>query len=264
MGDRSGLALADGESFLPQFQKNMETFGGIVTPLRARLPDEMVAGDPDAEDVRSTQFADKELFRWPAGRPIEILFVDGAKSYSGLRHLLIETTESLVPEQSFLIFQDYKFWGTYWVPLLAELLGDRVAPAHVLRHNTVGFRVNAPLTRAEMEGLPSFDALDWRRGLELLESAAGRMRNLGDAPAAAIVCVAQVRFLAHKDRLDEALVAFRAAEQDWPPAAPDANLERCRAWLERRLGRAVPASWSRRSRRLWSRLAKPFTRLRRG
>lgn len=264
MGDRSGLKLADGESFLPQFQRNMETFGGIVTPLRARLPDEAAAGDPDAEDVRSTHFSDEELFRWPAERPIEILFVDGAKSYSGLRHLLIETAESLVPEQSFLIFQDYKFWGAYWVPLLVELLGDRVATAHVLRHNTVSFRVRAPLSRARMEDLPTFGALDWRRGLELLERAAGRMSALGDTPAAAIVRVAQVRFLAHKDRLDESLAAFRSAEESWPATAPDVNLERSRAWLERRLGRATPASFARRSRRLWGRLARPFARRRRG
>jgi hypothetical protein len=263
MGDRSGLAPADGESFLPHFQKHMEGFGGIVAPQRARLPDEMVADDPDAEDIRSTQVTDEQLFHWPPVRPIEILFVDGAKSYSGLRHLLVETAGCLGPEHSLVIFQDYKFWGAYWVPLLVEMLGEWLSPAHVLRHNTVGFRVMTRASREQMEKLPSFDRLDWRRGLEDLANAAGRMKELGDAPAAAILLVAQVRFLAHKGRLDEAVAALRRAERAWPAAAADVNLERCRAWLQRRLGRDLSASWSRRTWRWWGRLTRPFKSRRR-
>jgi hypothetical protein len=256
MAKRSGLSLKEGESFLPYFQKNLAEFGGIVTPLQSYLPDEAVEGDPDADEIRSTQVSASDLFRWPAERPLELLFVDGAKSYHGLKYLLAETGDSLMPNLSLLIFQDYKYWGTYWVPLITELLETHLELVHVLRSNTVTFRLKIPLRRADVESLPALNALEWSRGLELLERAANRLERAGDPAGGAIVRVAQVRFLIHKGRRDDAQRVFRLAEQRWPGSAPDANFERCRRWLEGRLEYRLGPTWSRRIKRLWSRRRK--------
>ena len=257
MGDRSGLNLKDGDSFLPQFQKNLAEFGALVRTVKAQLPDEPIPGDPDA-DIRSTDVTEENLFHWSRDRTLEILFIDGAKSYSGLKHLLIETAETLVPGRSLLVFQDYKYWGAYWVPWRVELLGERLQVAHVLRHNTVSFLVTTPPDRTFLEKLPALESLDWQEGQGLLRQAAARMDGLGDAEAAAILRAALVRFLAHKGRLQESEQAFRSAEAQWPAMSPVHNLEKCRGWLQTRLGKPLPASWPQRTRRLTGALLRKF------
>jgi hypothetical protein len=59
------------------------------------------------------------------GDPIEIMFVDIAKSYPVLDHLLLTFFPSLVPSRSLLVMQDY-LWGTSgpWHHIVMEKLSD--------------------------------------------------------------------------------------------------------------------------------------------
>ena len=80
----------------------------------------------------------------PGEGPIEILFIDGAKSWRGMSHLLRIVRERIVPGTTLLVCQDYKYWGTYWVPMMMSRLREYVEPVHnVLGATTVAFRLAA-------------------------------------------------------------------------------------------------------------------------
>src|SRR5205085_2193869 len=53
------------------------------------------------------------LFRGPE-REVEIVFIDGAKSWPALLHALRVLAPRLAPAP-LLIFQDFKDWASYWV-----------------------------------------------------------------------------------------------------------------------------------------------------
>jgi hypothetical protein len=63
-------------------------------------------------------------FPWDDG-PIEILFVDIAKSYKVMDHLLMSYFPALIPSKSLIVMQDY-LWGTTgpWHHVVMEKLSD--------------------------------------------------------------------------------------------------------------------------------------------
>jgi hypothetical protein len=83
MAERADLPLQPGDSFESYFQANIEPFREIVVSRACALPDETIAGDRDA---RTRRFAESEgetvaLFEGALDAPVEILFIDGAKSW---------------------------------------------------------------------------------------------------------------------------------------------------------------------------------------
>lgn len=136
MADRARLPLRAGESFEPQFARNVAKYSHLIEAHRCLLPDEAVTNDPALADSRATGSDGIAPFLWDEGA-IEILFIDGAKSWNAMRFLLQETAHSLIHGQALIVCQDYKYWGNYWVAAMMELLGDAVQPVHVLRSNTV-------------------------------------------------------------------------------------------------------------------------------
>ena len=61
---------------------------------------------------------------------VEILFIDGAKSWRGMAHLIGALSKNLMPGMSLLVCQDYKFWGAYWVPIMMHRLRGHVEVVH--------------------------------------------------------------------------------------------------------------------------------------
>jgi hypothetical protein len=97
---------------------------------------------------------------------IEIMFVDGAKSWPPMVRLLAETGPSFITNETLVVCQDYKYWGAYWLPIIVELLHERLRIVHVLPENTLTFRVDAPIRGNEM---PShLDELGEDAGLQAL------------------------------------------------------------------------------------------------
>jgi hypothetical protein len=248
MTDRAPIGLSDGESFEPQFRRNVEAYADLIVTHRKSLPDDPVERDLQASAIRQARAEASELVRWDPGEPIEILFIDGAKSWNGLVHLLAEMGAGLRPDSSLIACQDYKYWGSYWVPLVFELLIDQLELTHVLTHNTVTFRLRRPLSDA-LEALPDLHQLDPDIGTTALDTAARRLRASGDATGAAIVELTKVRFLGHVGRLEDASRSFRHAERRWPISASGTNLELTRRWLEQYTGRPAEPTWGYRVRR---------------
>lgn len=225
--------LRPGASFEADFRENLAAYEDRLAVHVASLPEDALPGGHPSDDPEASKRA---LLRWTAPEPVEILFIDGAKSWEGMRHLLAEVGPHLLPGTSLLVCQDYKYQGAYWVPLIVELLADRLEPVHVLERNTVTFRLTAPLSAADVRALGSLEELEPERGVALLEAAAARLRARGDRLGAAILGAATARFLAHTGLDGEARRAFRDAERAWPlPDAGNVQLERARSWLEERL-----------------------------
>lgn len=257
--------LAPGASFEANFRENLREHEGLLAVHRGSLPDDPRPDDPDPHAVhdvaapaaRNVGASKGSLLRWTTPEPVEILFVDGAKSWEGMRHLLAEVGPHLLPGTSLLVCQDYKYQGAYWVPLVLELLSHRLELIHVLERNTVTFRLTAPLSAEDVRAVGSLAELDPERGVTLLEAAAARLRGGGDRLGvhedrlgAAILGAATARLLAHKGLSDAARRAFRDAERAWPLGdAGRAQLERARAWLEARLDEGLPPSARTRLRR---------------
>ena len=119
---KRGPVPADGESLLPRFQANVK---------------------PWASSVRVYP-GDILTYRWP-GAPIEILFIDVAKTWDIQRHLLREFFPHLIPGVSVVVQQDYFFVSCYWIHLIMESLSDCFRPVHMTEGPTLGFELVAPL-----------------------------------------------------------------------------------------------------------------------
>jgi hypothetical protein len=220
------LPLASGESFEPAFLQNLRDYTDVVVAHREALPDDIIPTDP--ETMQETKRAiDIPQASWPSKEPIEILFVDGAKSWAAFRHVLAEFGPYLVPGKSLLVCQDYKCWGTYWLSIITELLGSSIGRVHDLLYNTIAFRVHRELP---LHHVPSLEGMDRRVGEALIDSASVPLAPIDGS----IVQTGKVSFLGHKGDLDGALRAYARIAREWPNR-DFLHLQRCRAWLEQQL-----------------------------
>lgn len=126
--------LAEGADFMPLFRQQTAAYAEFIRPEQMDL----MAG------------------RW-SSRPIEILFVDAAKTLSLTNAILRVFASSLVPGKSLVVLQDFKHMPTYWIPLVFDGRPDLWEEVHDVRDgDTVTFRLRAPLDAASSSAA-SFD-----------------------------------------------------------------------------------------------------------
>jgi hypothetical protein len=233
MSGMADLQLAAGESFEPNFRANVARFGDRIAVHTMVLPDESVEGDEHTTKLRSRSDEGIAPFEWPTSDPIEILFVDGAKSWRGIRHLLATVRSTLVPD-ALLVAQDYKYWAAYWVPLFLWQVRDSIERVHdVKRGSTVSFRLTRALDPQRIEAIPDHIAkLDLDRACSEIASAADALRQTGSDLGASQVALGQVPFLVHRGELDRAQRAFADACASWPAGADQPALQQARQLLE--------------------------------
>ena len=91
---------------------------------------------------------------WSAG-PIEILFIDLAKTWDVQRHLLQHFFPHLIPGVSVVVQQDYFFVDCYWIHLVMEALSDYFRPVHAPYGPTLAFdliqTIPSPLLEIDYE-----------------------------------------------------------------------------------------------------------------
>lgn len=242
MADRVALPLAPGESFQPYFESNVAKYKDLVTVHRQALPDEEIKEDWLAVSNRANQDENIPVLHWDLQEPVEILFIDGAKSWTGLRNLLQVFSTQLIPGTSLFVCQDYKYWGTYWVPIIFEYLMRNLVLHHNIVNNTVTFRLVAEIPPQALEEMGELVEFDLHRGLELLDAASRRLVGLNDPLGALILQSCKVRFLWHKGEMESAMVQFRRLESEWPIGLDGSTIDLMRNWLSHCLGRPVPAS----------------------
>ncbi|MHC4515658.1 MAG: hypothetical protein ACYTGW_13880 [Planctomycetota bacterium] len=262
MNGRGGPDLADGASFEEHFKKNLAPHAERMVVHAAWLPDDEEApGDAELGAIREEIPTDAERVAWPgSSEPVEILFVDGAKSWQGMIALLTAFADALVPERSLLVFQDYKYWGAYWVAAVVELLADCVTLEHQLRENSVAFRLTDRLDSARVRRLSRFEHVDAERCRDLIEQAGRRLREHGDPLAELVVGLTQLRMYVHKNDAAAAVRAFHRIEASWPLLGCGANLEAARTWLRGATGHALPPVARSRARAVLDRLLRSLRR----
>lgn len=233
MGRFAALPLADGESFESTFAANLAAQRERITTHAVALPDEVIPGDRLAAQARGQGPSSLPMFRWEERDPIEILFVDGAKSWRGMRWLLRCVASSLIPGRSLLVCQDFKHWGSYWVPLMMARIQPSLELVHVVRRgSTATFRLREPLRAASFEDLLD-DAmrLDTDAALADIERMARWIAGTQDAVGAAHVRMSAVQFLLHQGHTREARASFERVQARWPMRGAKGQMEDARATL---------------------------------
>lgn len=233
MCTRAPISLSPGDSFQPCFLANTRAYADIVACRERSLPDEIIAGDRDAAGKRFVETSHIPPLDDPGDEPVEVLFIDGAKSWRGMRHLFITFAPRLIPGHTLLVCQDFKYWGTYWVPMMMARLMASVEPVHnVTAGTTLTFRLTSPLSRSVLEEMPDHVGdLDTQACLQDLEAQAGLLAHLGDVAGSLHVRVGKVSFLAHQGRKSDALRAFEEIQRTWPLNVPTGQLDRARTYL---------------------------------
>ena len=242
MAARAPLPLQNGESFLPHFQENVEPYHDLIVAHARALPDDSFVRDAERDAKRFTEDESVPLFDGiPGDEPISILFIDGAKSWRGMRHLLRVLSPRLQPGKSLLVCQDFKHWSTYWVPMMMARLAGLVEPVHnVIGGTTVAFRLlhSIPTTTLDTleDSIVNVPVLD---GLDLIGHAAEWLADDGDALGAANVTLASVRFLSNLGKNNEAASAFEEIQSAWPSHRDVTQLVMASAFVRSQTGRDI-------------------------
>lgn len=123
MESQAPLNLPDGVDFLQEFLRQVGDYRAWI--------------EPHVQDLTS--------YRWSEG-PIEILFVDAAKSWDLLNAILTGFGDALVPGRSRVVFQDFRYHMTHWLPLVTDSRPDVWAEVeNVGSGSTVTFMPLKPL-----------------------------------------------------------------------------------------------------------------------
>ena len=236
MARRALLPIRTGESFEPFFLENLKDYRDLLVSYCMELPDEVLPSDPETMQPVAVATG-LPLVDWPSNKAVEILFVDGAKSWSAFRHLLITFAPVLAPG-SLLVCQDYKCWGNYWITALTQGLSANLEVLHVLHENTVALRVKL---RIAPELVLRLRDVSLDEGIALVRAAGQNLADLGDRLGAAIVATGLVNFVVDKSGdLAEARRFYDEVVAAWPLGGNTHNLKRLRAWLEAHLGQSLP------------------------
>ena len=239
MSHRAKVDIDPGASFEPFFRKNVKDYEHALVVHRAGLPDEAIKEDPRASKKRFTELQEVPLFEGLASEePVEILFIDGAKSWKGMRYLLMKLSDHLEPARSYLVCQDCKYWENYWVPAMMARLADYIEPVHnTIDGTTVTFLLKEQIPFTVIESLEEeVSAVPTTAGLHDLTRAANLVLENGDRAGAMNVTLGKVCFLAHQGRIDDAIEMFQQLQDTWPWFAPILQLERASQYLEERAG----------------------------
>ena len=248
------LGLAPGASFESCFEANLRDLAELLEVHRVRLPDEPVVDvlfDATMEEDPSLPLFDNAVLT----RPLGVVFVDGAKSWRGLSHMLRQLAPRCVPGATLMVFQDCKLAGAYWVQMglakLDELDPGGLALRHILPFNSVACEVTAGAHPERWAELPeTIDDIAPAEAVGLLERCRAIFEEAGDPEAAHLVRVSEVVMLGSKGRWDEARLQLRRLDREQITGREDPDLENARAWLERETGRRCPPPPARRALRL--------------
>ena len=148
----SGASLSAGDSFRGEFDR--------VTS--------------EVADLLEVHEGDLGATGWD-GRPIELLFVDIAKTWSLNDVVVSQFFPCLIPGRSVVVQQDYAFAFQPWVAITMEYLSDYFEPVAFAEYNSVVFLCRRPVPR-ELPHASIADLSDDEK-MSLLERSCNRFRG---------------------------------------------------------------------------------------
>jgi len=106
---------------------------------------------------------------WPATTPIEIMFLDLAKSWELNQHVISNYFPALVPGISTLVQQDYVHFNEYWVPITMEYFADEFKCEGFIFGATAWFTLLKPIPAHKLE--MKLSSLSYSQKTRLLQAA---------------------------------------------------------------------------------------------
>ena len=162
--------ISPGESFRPLFDQNTA----------------------HVSDLLRVHGGDITQFGWD-GDPIEILFIDIAKSWALNDFLVAEFFPCLIPGRSIVIQQDFVFAVCPWVILTMEMLAPYFEPVAFAEYCSVVYLCR----RAVPRGLEPVSQLPHEVRMSLMDQAIGRFRGY---PEGVLRCAKAALLYEHGDR----------------------------------------------------------------
>jgi hypothetical protein len=243
MAERAPFDLPAGASFRPQFDDYLAPLRHLLVVHEASLPDDTSADvrfpEPTRDDSRGLPLFSASLLP----QPVELVVVDGAKSWLSQRHLLAELAPRTLPGATRIVFQDYPDWSAFWVPMMLEWIEQEapgtLVPEPIASRFPITFRLARSLDAEVVGRLPeTVDGIPVEKGLQLLDLARRRYRKMARVRAG--VDLAAVPFLGTMGDWDRAVERFQRVEARWPVTLVPNALGEAREMLQRWTGRAPP------------------------
>jgi len=128
------------------------------------------------------------------GEPIEILFLDMAKTWQVNDFVIGEFLPSLIPGHSIIIQQDYLWGSSPWLHITMELLAPCVTVLDSMSHGSVAYLLTKPIPE-EIVGINLREALSAANKRTLMDRAVERWQ--GDERG--MVEIARVKLLEELD-----------------------------------------------------------------
>ncbi len=184
-----GHELKKGDSLLHIFEDNLRPFEDLI---------QVHAGDI--------------LEAAPPEEPIEILFVDAAKTWAVNTHIVSRFFPRLMPERSLVVHQDYYHFHCYWIHVTMQYLERYFRRLESPFGQTAVFQPTRPIP-------PELLALDYEKlftkeeSVQLMDEALAEMDGLEKLR----VMTAKICLLAHYDDPEAAAAVAREvrASPDW-------------------------------------------------
>lgn len=147
-------SIIQGEFLLPYFESNTRTYSENI---------QVYAGDLLQQN-------------WN-GEPIELLFIDVAKSWELSNHIVNQFFRSLIPGHSIVVQQDYFWPGMHWIQLTMQFLSPYFEPIHACEYNTLAFRLDKriPSELLEIDYSKHFSP---RKAVELMDQAIAQQTGI--------------------------------------------------------------------------------------
>jgi nitrite reductase/ring-hydroxylating ferredoxin subunit len=226
--------VVDGEeAILVRADGGVYALGGLCTHYHAKLCDGLLTGTVLRCPMHHAQYDVRtgEALCAPALDALSCWRVEQVGDQAIVR-------ERIVPGKTLLVCQDYKYWGTYWVPMMMSRLRRYLMPVHnVLGATTVTFRLDREIPLSVLDSLEDHVArIPTDEGLKLINAARYMLFADLDLLGAANLSLCRVSFLAHQGKTDAARVAFKQAQELWPAFVSSEQLERARTYLREEKG----------------------------
>ena len=140
-----------------------------------------------------------DLLSWSwDGRPVEILFIDVAKTWELNQHVLETFFPCLIPGKSIVVQQDYIHFNEYWIHIVMEMFRDRFELLGMMRGATAFYKCIKGFSKQDF--LPPLKAMDYRAKSSLLEAARARAPE----PVQEVMKAAAAKCAIEHGQLDEA------------------------------------------------------------
>ncbi len=133
--DQFGEQLALGQSFEAIFRRTVADYVDRI---------EVHAGDLLAQT-------------WPISEPIELLFVDIAKTLALSGKVLTEFFPRLIPGKSLVVHQDFYHPTAFYLPVVMDSLAEHFTIIETGRDSSVVFKFESPIPQAELERASGYD-----------------------------------------------------------------------------------------------------------